>query len=82
MTLSTFYVNIIGMTGLEDAWQIHSPSTEHSISFHGYANDEMLRITKDAFYVRGKPVPINEHEAETVYNAFQAWLTWANMQRR
>ena len=70
------------MTGLEDAWQIHSPSTEHSISFHGHANDEMLRITKDAFYVRGVQVPVDEKEAETVYKAFRTWLTWAHLQHR
>jgi len=32
--------------------------------------------------VRGQPVPMDDQEAQTVYNAFQSWLTWQNMQRR
>jgi hypothetical protein len=35
---------------------------------------EMLRIDKDAFYVRGKLVPIDEEEALAVYKAFRTWL--------
>ena len=69
------------MTELNDTIQLHAISESAGVSFHVANNDEMLRITKDAFYVRGKPVPIDEHEAETVYNAFQAWLTWANLRR-
>ena len=60
------------MTDLNDSFQIYTPSESAGVSFHVANNDEMLRITKDAFYVRGKPVAIDEHEAETVYNAFQA----------
>ena len=70
------------MTGLEEAWQIHTPSKENSISFHGHDNDEILRLSRDGFYVRGVRVPADEQEAEAVYEAFKAWLTWANLQRR
>jgi hypothetical protein len=42
----------------------------------------MLKITQDAFYVRGQPVTIDAQEANTVYEAFRAWLTWSNLQRR
>lgn len=69
------------MTGLEDAWQIYTPSSENTISFHGHGNDEMLKISQDGFYVRGVRVPADEHEAKAVYEAFRAWLTWANLQR-
>ena len=69
------------MDTLENTYQIYTPSESAGVSFHVANNDEMLRITKDAFYVRGTPVPIDEHEAEAVYNAFQAWLTWANLRR-
>ena len=69
------------MIELNDTIQLHTISESAGVSFHVANNDEMLRITKDAFYVRGKPVPIDEHEAEAVYNAFQAWLTWANLRR-
>jgi hypothetical protein len=69
------------MTGLEEAWQIYTPSEKNSISFHGHGNDEMLKITQDGFYVRGVRVPADEKEAQAVYEAFKAWLTWANLQR-
>ena len=70
------------MTELNDALQIHTPAKENTISFYIAGNDEMLKISPDGFYVRGQPVPIDDYEAETVYNAFQAWLTWHNLQRR
>lgn len=44
-------------------------------------NTEMLRVTKDGFYVRGVRVPQDEKEAEIVYNAFHEWLTWAVLTR-
>ena len=43
---------------------------------------EMLRVAKDGFYVRGKKVPVDDKEAETVYNAFKQFLTWAELNRR
>ena len=70
------------MTELNDALQIHTPAKENTISFYIAGNDEMLKISKDGFYVRGKRVPMDDKEAETVYNSFQAWLTWQNLQRR
>ena len=42
---------------------------------------EMLRVTKDGFYVRGVRVNQDAQEAEKVYNAFHQWLTWAVMTR-
>lgn len=44
--------------------------------------DEMIRVSKDGFYVRGVRVPADEKEAETVYNAFKQWLAWTNLQRQ
>ena len=70
------------MTELNDALQIHTPAKENTISFYIAGNDEMLKISPDGFYVRGKRVPIDDQEAETVYHAFQGWLTWQNMRRR
>ena len=43
---------------------------------------EMLRVAKDGFYVRGVKVPADDREAETVYNAFKQFLTWAELNRR
>ena len=45
------------------------------------AGDEMLRVAKDGFYVRGKKVEQDDKEAEIVYNAFKQWLAWANLQQ-
>jgi len=42
---------------------------------------EMLRIERDAFYVRGEKIEIDEKEASTVYTAFSSWLSWVNLQR-
>ena len=42
-------------------------------------NDEMLRVARDGFYVRGIRVPQDDKEAEIVYNAFKKWLTWASL---
>jgi hypothetical protein len=56
----------------------------NAIAFHtgGLGSEEMIRVDKDGFYIRGVRVPADEHEAETVYNAFKQWLAWANLQRR
>lgn len=45
------------------------------------SSDEMLRIAKDGFYVRGVKVQQDEREAENVYTAFHQWLTWATLNR-
>jgi hypothetical protein len=43
--------------------------------------EEMIRISKDGFYVRGVKVPVDDKEAIAVYNSFQKWLAWAQLQR-
>lgn len=43
---------------------------------------EMLRVSRDGFYVRGQRVPADDKEAETVYNAFKQFLVWAELNRR
>ena len=44
-------------------------------------DSEMLRITKDGFWVRGVKVPQDNKEAETVYNAFKEWMVYSAMTR-
>ena len=61
------------------AYQVFT-DTNNSITLNA-AQDEMLRITADGFYVRGQRVPVDDKEAETVYLAFKQWLAWANLQR-
>jgi len=53
---------------------------DSTITFTG-GSDEMLRISKDGFYIRGKRVPQDDKEAELVYNTFHKWLTWATLNR-
>ena len=50
-----------------------SAPPENSITFHGGGN-EMLKVTKDGFYVRGVKVEADEQEASAVYNAFKKFL--------
>jgi len=42
---------------------------------------EVLRITEDGFYVRGKKVPADEDEAAAVYRAFKQWLVESELRR-
>lgn len=53
---------------------------ESTITFTG-GTSEMLRISKDGFYVRGKRINQDDKEAELVYNTFHQWLTWAALNR-
>ena len=41
------------------------------------AGEEMLRVAKDGFYVRGVRVEADEKEAKAVYEAFKSWMTYA-----
>ena len=43
--------------------------------------EEMLRCSPDGFWVRGQKVAQDDREAETVYNAFKAWMTWAQLNK-
>jgi hypothetical protein len=44
--------------------------------------NEMLRVAKDGFYVRGVKVEQDAQEAQRVYEAFTQWLTWASLTRK
>ena len=64
-------------------YKLHEPQPS-AITFNtgGVNSEEMVRIDKDGFYVRGKKVPVDDNEALTVYNAFKQWLAWANLQQQ
>ena len=69
---------------IENATISVSPEFEamqNSLSMHA-GGSEMLRVAPDGFYVRGLKVPVDDKEAETVYNAFKGFLTWAELNRR
>ena len=42
---------------------------------------EMLRVSPEGFWVRGQKVAQDDREAEIVYNAFKAWMTWAQLNK-
>jgi hypothetical protein len=62
-------------------YEIHKPDPDAGIAMHAAGGDEMLKVTKNGFYVRGKKVEQDDKEAEVVYNAFKQWLSWAQLQR-
>ena len=64
----------------QQQYEFHE-SKPNSVVFNT-GSEEMLRVAKDGFYVRGVRVPIDDKEAETVYQAFNQWLAWANLQRK
>jgi len=43
--------------------------------------EEMLRVGPDGFWVRGIRVKQDDREAATVYNAFKAWMSWAQLNK-
>jgi hypothetical protein len=43
--------------------------------------EEMLRVSPDGFWVRGVKVAQDSNEAEAVYQAFKAWMSWAQLNR-
>lgn len=43
-----------------------------------YTNQkEMLKVSNDGFYVRGKKLDIDDNEAAAVYKAFREFLIWS-----
>lgn len=54
-------------------------SEKSSLVFNVGSSNEMLRVEKDGFYVRGVKVPADENEAATVYKAFKRWLVEAEL---
>jgi hypothetical protein len=42
---------------------------------------EMLKVSPDGFWVRGVKVEQDDKEAEKVYNAFKAWMMWAQLNK-
>jgi hypothetical protein len=57
-----------------------TPATPNSLSFLS-GGEEMLRVSSDGFYVRGKKINQDDKEAQTVYNSFKEWLTWQQLNR-
>ena len=66
-----------------EAYKLHDTEPSSITLMTGGTNsDEMIRITKDGFWVRGVKVEQDAKEAETVYNAFKQWMAWAALTQR
>lgn len=65
--------------GLETTLNTVEPSENNITCIAGGV--EMLRVAKDGFYIRGEKVPVDDNEAETVYNAFKEFLVWSRLHR-
>lgn len=66
-------------TGTYDRYKIRDPEPNNIVLNAG--SDEMIKVTKDGFYVRGVKVEQGPEEAEQVYAAFKEWLSWASLTR-
>ena len=62
-----------------DQLEFHDP-VPNSITLRT-GPEEMIRIARGGFYVRGQRVPADGKEALTVYNAFKEWLVWSQLTR-
>jgi hypothetical protein len=62
------------------AFREQTAVNEHSVSFF-CGGDEMLRVSRTGFYVRGQRLEQDDHEAEQVYNSFTQWLAWQQLNR-
>ena len=64
----------------DGSWMFPQEPKHDDIVLTG-GGEEMLRVDKDGFYVRGVKVEADAKEAEQVYKAFKEWLTWANLSK-
>ena len=71
---SQTHTPVCGMSGYEFA---PTPNTITCMA----GGSEMLRVTPEGFWVRGVRVAQDDNEAEAVYNAFKAWMTWAQLNK-
>lgn len=60
-------------------YNFHEPKPNNITCCVG--STEMLRVAEDGFYVRGEKIPVDDKEAETVYNAFKEFLVWSRLSR-
>jgi hypothetical protein len=83
--LSDYYSTVDDSTytiSLSDGDWIFPQEPKHDDIVLTGGGEEMLRVDKDGFYVRGVKVEADAKEAEQVYKAFKEWLAWAHLSRR
>ena len=59
---------------------VQTPEPGNSTIFYS-DGEEVLRISKDGFWVKGVRVPADDNECKEVYNAFREWLAWQGITR-
>jgi hypothetical protein len=80
-------------TAYDDQWSVEPlpngdfkvvyPAEQNTITFQaGSPSAEMLKVSPDGFWVRGKKVDQDANEATTVYNAFKQWMIWSELNRK
>ena len=63
-------------------YALEDPGVEpNTIIFNVDNEQELLKVTKTGFYVRGVKVPQDDREAEIVCNAFREFLTYSALTR-
>lgn len=65
--------------GLETEYNTVEPTDNNVVFIAGGV--EMLKVCDNGFFVRGKPVPVDDREAETVYTALKEFLVWQRLNR-
>lgn len=60
-------------------YNFHEPKSNNIVCNVG--TTEMLRVSEDGFYVRGKKIPVDDKEAVAVYTAFKEFLVWSRLSR-
>ena len=64
-------------------YKFHETNPDAAISMMAGGADEMIRVSKDGFWVRGVKVPQDDKEAENYrsreyfINVFKQWMAWA-----
>ena len=67
--------------GTGPMYAIRDPAGETNSISMMTGPEEMLRVSRDGFWVRGVKVPQDDREAEIVYNAFREWMTYSALTR-
>ena len=57
----------------ENTVTLARPEKHLNVIFNG-PQGEMLRLSREGFYVRGELVPQDAKEARRIHNAFLAWM--------
>lgn len=66
---------------MNNKYEFREPNETANVCLN-LGTEEMIRVTRDGFYIRGQRVPVDDNEAQTVYNAFKEFLTWAAINRQ